>query len=62
MSNKEHLFLNKQRWTQIKTKYDVSFLKPYWESDETKVMRDGNPLPVQSTNNHMVLKKPILQV
>ena len=48
--------------TQIKTKYNISLLKPYLDSDETKVTCDENPLPVQSTNNHMILKKLILQV
>ena len=53
--------INKDR-TLIKTKYNVSLLKSYLDSDEQKLHVMKTLLPVQPTNNHMILKMSILQV
>ena len=61
-SNKNLFSLINKDKIQVKTKYNVSLLKSYLDSDEKKITRDENRLPVQSANNHMVLQKSILQV
>ena len=43
ISNKNFCSSISKDGTLIKTKYNVSFLKPYLESGETKVTSDGNP-------------------
>ena len=43
ISNKNFCSSISKDGTLIKTKYNVSFLKPYLESDETKVTSDENP-------------------
>ena len=50
-------FINKDR-TQVRTKYNVSLLKPYLDSDEKKlrVMKTPIPLPRQSANKHKIMK------
>lgn len=42
ISNINFCFLINKVETYVKTKYNVSFLKPYLESDETKVTSDEN--------------------
>ena len=60
ISNKNFCsFINKEG-TQIKAKDNVFLLKPYLDSYETNEICDKNCLPVQSTNNHMILKMLIL--
>ena len=48
--------------TQIKTKCNVSFLKSFLDSDETKDVNDENPPSSAIDKNHMILKKLIAQV
>ena len=57
-SNKNLCFCTNKDRTQIKTKYNVSLLKPYLDSDEKKlhVMKTPLALPVQSANNHIIMK------
>ena len=62
ISNKDPSSVINKDGTLIKSKCNVYLLKSYLDLDETKVTCDGNPLPVQPTNNHMKLKKSILQV
>ena len=45
VSNKNLFSLINKDGTQIKTKYNISLLKPYLDSDETKVTCDENPPP-----------------
>ena len=45
ISNKNLCSLINKDGTLIKTKYNVSLLKPYLDSDETKVVCDENPPP-----------------
>ena len=45
ISNINFCFLINKLETYVKTKYNVSFLKPYLDSNETKVTSDEKPLP-----------------
>ena len=62
ISNRNLCFLMNKDGTQIKTKCNVSFLKSFLDSDETKDVNDENPPSSAIDKNHMILKKLIAQV
>ena len=57
ISNKNLCSLINKDGTLIKIKCDVSILKPYLESDETKITRDENPPPSTTDEQPHVTEK-----